>query len=144
MSLYVVDASMVIKWYIPEELSDKADAFLARVESSGEGLIAPDFILIELANVLWKKRRANELRDDEVQLVLDELLNHLGVSLIESHLLLAHAVGIAAETDCSAYDSLYLAAAEAYDAVLMTADGKLVSSLSDHTIARRTAFLGSL
>lgn len=112
--------------------------------TTGEDLIAPDFILIELANILWTKRRLKELRDDEVRLILNERFNHLGVRLIESHLLLEHAVGIALETDRSVYDSLYLAAAEAYDTVLLTADEKLVNSLGSYTVARRTKFLGSL
>lgn len=143
MSLYVVDASVVIKWYIPEDLSDKADLFLHRSESAGDTLIAPEFLLIEVSNILWKKRRRKEVPDPDVRSILDQLFKHLGVRLIGCSLLTGTAVDIALDTDRSVYDALYLAAAELYEGTLITADEKLVNSLSSHPLASRIAFIGS-
>jgi len=49
----VVDAGVVVKWYIPESGSDRAAALL----ETDRRLIAPDLLLAEVANVLWKSRR---------------------------------------------------------------------------------------
>ncbi len=143
MSLYVVDASLVIKWYIPEALSEEADRFLARIESTGEQLIAPDFLLVELGNVLWKKAHRKEITDATVHEILDALLNRLSVHLIESNLLIQRAVEIATQTSCSVYDSLYLSAADTYDALLITADQKLCKTVKRHGLGHRIVFLGS-
>jgi len=48
-----VDAGVVVKWYIPESGSDRAAALL----ETDRRLIAPDLLLAEVANVLWKSRR---------------------------------------------------------------------------------------
>jgi predicted nucleic acid-binding protein len=51
MSLYVVDASIVVKLYVPEAQSDRAIRFF----SDEHELIAPEFMLAEFGNVIWKK-----------------------------------------------------------------------------------------
>lgn len=45
----VIDASVAAKWYVAEPDSRPALAVGAR-----GGLIAPDLILAEVANILWK------------------------------------------------------------------------------------------
>jgi len=47
---FVADASVVIKWYVPEPGSAKVPALLG----GGNVLIAPDLLVPELANILWK------------------------------------------------------------------------------------------
>ena len=51
MSLYVVDASVAIKLYVPEIHSDRAIRFF----SDEHELIVPEFMLAECANIVWKK-----------------------------------------------------------------------------------------
>jgi predicted nucleic acid-binding protein len=46
----VVDASVTIKWFVPEPLSDEADRLLG----GGDALFAPDLLLLEFGNTLWK------------------------------------------------------------------------------------------
>jgi predicted nucleic acid-binding protein len=53
----VVDASVAIKWFLPEPLSNEAERLL----DGGDALFAPDFLLIEFGNVIWKKARLGEL-----------------------------------------------------------------------------------
>ena len=66
---YLVDASVVVKWFVPEDLSDAADALL-----TGEHeLCAPDFVLVEAASVFWKKVRSDQMtaaKADEALLAL--------------------------------------------------------------------------
>lgn len=51
MSLYVVDASIAIKLYVPEVHSPQAVRFF----SDQHDLIAPDLMLSEFGNIVWKK-----------------------------------------------------------------------------------------
>ena len=53
MSVLVVDASVAVKWMLPEPLANMA----IRLQSPSHQLHAPSFLDIELANVLWKKVR---------------------------------------------------------------------------------------
>jgi hypothetical protein len=45
---YVIDASVAIKWLVPEALSEEA----LRLLDAGEELLAPEMLMIEAANVL--------------------------------------------------------------------------------------------
>ena len=45
---WVVDASIAVKWVIPEVLSDAAD----RVRDGEDDILAPDLLLVEVANTL--------------------------------------------------------------------------------------------
>ena len=54
-----VDASVVVKWFVPEALSDEARLLLGDRLS----LHAPDLVLVEFANTIWKKVRRRELAD---------------------------------------------------------------------------------
>lgn len=51
----VVDASVVVKIFVPETLSPEAEAVFTRFasETSAE-LVVPDLFFIECANVFWK------------------------------------------------------------------------------------------
>jgi predicted nucleic acid-binding protein len=57
MSLSVVDASVVIKWFVPEP----SEAETLRLRSSGQPLHAPDFLDLEVAS-----RASNVLRLQDV------------------------------------------------------------------------------
>jgi predicted nucleic acid-binding protein len=53
--VYVVDASVVLKWFLPEKDSGLADSLLEDFLNGDAELIAPDLILLEAANALWKR-----------------------------------------------------------------------------------------
>ena len=55
--ILVVDASVVIKWFVEEELHDEA---LALLESEHD-LHGPDLLFLEVANVAWKKALRGEI-----------------------------------------------------------------------------------
>ena len=56
MTRVVVDASVAVKWFLPEELATEARRLLALEYD----LLAPDLLWAELGNVLWKKHRRGE------------------------------------------------------------------------------------
>ena len=53
----VVDASVAVKWFVPEQDSD-ADA---RLTGSCEDLHAPRLLTAELSNAQWRKARVCEV-----------------------------------------------------------------------------------
>jgi len=58
---YVVDASVVIKWFVPEILEAEAKRWL----DSSNVFYAPDLLLPECGNILWKKARLKEITEAE-------------------------------------------------------------------------------
>ena len=116
----VVDASVAVKWLFTEDGTAEARQLLAHRIA----LHAPDFVLTEAANVIWKKVRRREVADAQPYF---EELARLGnaVVLSPSADLVAHAAAIAIEIDHPVYDCLYLACAEVEGAPLVTADHRL-------------------
>ena len=62
MSL-VVDASVVIKWFIDEPLHENARQLL----TEREVLHAPDLLIPEVGNIAWKKMMRGEIEEKHAQ-----------------------------------------------------------------------------
>lgn len=121
----IVDASVVVKWYVPEHGSNAALAILA----SAAVLLAPDLLVAELGNVLWKKVGRGELSGAEAQRIAQGFFDTAPVTLWPSSGLLDAALEVALTRGCTVYDALYLALALAHRGQLVTADQRLVRSL---------------
>lgn len=133
-----MDASVVVKWLVPEALSDKAVALLENHE-----LIAPDLVLPEVGNVLWKLQRREELNDVEA-LTAIESLQPPPFEIHASEKLLPSAYLIAARYDRTAYDGLYMALAVASRTQMVTDDRKLVNAMATTELASSLLWLGNL
>lgn len=121
----VVDASVVVKCYVPEDGSPAAVALLG-----GAGrLLAPDLLVAEFGNTLWKKTRRGELTRDEGDAIVQAFLTAAPVTLYASTALLQPAWELAREFRRTIYDALYLALAVAQDCPFITADAALVRTL---------------
>ncbi len=125
MKTYVIDSSVAVKWYIPEPLSDAAVHYLELYRQEQARLLAPDLIIAEMGNVLWKKVRQNELIIQDARQVGDILSNYCPLRLISSSKLMPAALEIAIPIGLTIYDSLYLALALSVEAPLITADQEL-------------------
>jgi predicted nucleic acid-binding protein len=121
----VVDASVAVKWYVPEAGSGHAAALL----DEGEALLAPDLLVAEFGNAVWKKIRTGELRPGEGEAIVRAFLSALPVTLHPSPMLLQGAWEIAARFRRTIYDALYLALAVAEDCPFITADETLVRAV---------------
>lgn len=127
----MVDASIAIKWYLPEVHDDAA----RRVLLSGYDLLAPDLIFCEVGNILWKRCRAAQMLEAEAQEVLRSLVG-LSLSITQSSTIAQEALVIACETKRTVYDSLYLALAVRENALMVTADEKLVNAVKATPLAQ--------
>jgi predicted nucleic acid-binding protein len=123
VSVLVIDASIAVKWVIEEEGSREAVALRGRGR-----LIAPDLLVAECANILWKKARRSELARDEA-LLAARLLQGVDVELVPMRPLLAAAARLALALDHPAYDCIYLALAVERDCRFVTADQALLRKL---------------
>ena len=121
---WVVDASVAVKWVVPETLSANAE----RVLASEEELLAPDLLLVEAANALWKKTERREISAAEAGRALDVVLSS-GLVIRPSRPLLHRAVTLAGRLGHPVYDCVYLALAEQERATLVTGDERLLAVL---------------
>lgn len=121
----VVDTSVVLKWYVKEADSEVAEALV------GIGLIAPDLILAEMGNALWKKIRKAELSSAQAQAALGGLGKV--VSLLPAAYFAPRAFEISLELDHPIYDCFFLAAAEEHGCAVITADLRLLKRCAGTT-----------
>ena len=113
----VVDASVVVKWFVTETGHAEALSFL----EAGPDMIAPDFVLLETANVLrrkWKRGELSVLQWREI----GEALPRYFSRLVPLESVIDAAVDLSIRLDHPVYDCLYLAVAVTEHAVLITAD----------------------
>ena len=120
MNRFVVDASIAVKWYLPEQHSDCA----ARLCRSDAGLEAPDLLYSEIGNALWKRVRRRELTRDQAEEIITAL-SLMPIEIYPSRLLAAAALQIACATNLTVYDSLYIATAMLTGSRLVTADRRV-------------------
>lgn len=132
-----VDASIVVKWYISENRSEEARLLLAhRIERH-----APDFLLVEFANTVWKKARRGEIADPRTYLdEIPELGN--AIDLRTDRELAVRAAGLAVAIDHPVYDCLYLACAEATGSTLITADRKFMDKVAERLPDADVCYIG--
>jgi predicted nucleic acid-binding protein len=122
----VVDASLVLKWFVVED--DSAAALRVRIEHD---IVAPDLLLVECRNALLSKLRRREIERavaEDAESMLDAL--GLGIAILPSPPMLPHAFKIALDLGEPIYDCVYLAVALATDRKLITADARFATKAS--------------
>ena len=129
MSALVIDASVAVKWVVEEEGTTEALALRDRA------LAAPDLLIAECANILWKKVRRNELSEQEAVFAAG-LLARADIELMAMRPYLEAAVRIAVALDHPAYDCIYIALAEAEELRFVTADMSLLGKVGQQASAR--------
>jgi predicted nucleic acid-binding protein len=135
----VVDASVLVKWFVAEELTAEADRLRPLVAS----LVAPDFCLIELTNILWKKVQRGTLLPGEAAAIVPCL--RLGsMRFLPSEPLLKAALDLAYELQHPVYDCLYLASMELLGIRFVTWDRQLHARLTPTRFARSTYLLSEV
>jgi len=142
VSDFIVDASVVAKWFLAEADSDRARLLTKKHHY----LRAPDLLIAEVANVFWKRVQRRELTPAEVETILQMLLeDHVDVTLrlLPSRILVRQAWRIAHSERQSVYDSLYLAGAVQAKCKLVTADDRLIRSIRNPNLLSHLVSLHS-
>jgi len=136
VSVFIVDASVVAKWFIEEEHSEAALSVLREKNR----LHAPDFLFLEMDSIIckWVRRvvitteEAMELRDALRQYPIQ---HHSFLSFLDS------AFAIANQTGQSIYDCLYVALAALIKARMVTADRRLYDGLGNSKFRKHIVWI---
>lgn len=120
MASLVLDASAVVRII---EGAEPAAPFHEAVLKA-DLVLAPELMLTEVANALWRLQRAGQLEADGLQRRLSRAADLVDVIEPDRHLQ-AEALALACHLDHPVYDCLYLALARREAAVLLTADKRL-------------------
>jgi predicted nucleic acid-binding protein len=122
----VVDASFAFRLIVPGPTQALYLEQAARWGEGGCALYAPTLWLYEMTSALCKLARLSELTQDEARQAL-ALVPELGVQLVSPDSLLARSAleWTLRLNRAAAYDSFYLALAEALECELWTADQRL-------------------
>ena len=138
MKACVIDASVVAAALFQEAHAEAARALLvADCERH-----APDLILAEVGNVIWKRHGRKEIDEAEARQMLADCLR-LPLRIIPSGDLVESALALALRTNRTLYDCLYLALAIRTKSAFMTADKRLVNALAGGPFEKHVAWLGS-
>ena len=132
VSLFVVDASVAAKWFLPAEgetLTDEALELLYRYTTGQIRLIVPDLFWAEFANILWKAVRQGRWTKDAADTAIAAMKDR-NLPTVPSLALLEAAFAIANAFQRTVYDSLYVALAISSKAQLLTADERLAHALA--------------
>ena len=116
----VLDASAAVRLI----LADPAATDLAERVGGAALVLAPELMLTELANTLWKLQRAQRLNDLDPQELLAEARELVDRLEPDRHLQ-AEALALACHLNHPVYDCLYLALARREAASMISSDRRL-------------------
>ncbi len=135
----VIDASVAIKWYVPEIYEQEA----TRLQQSGDVLHAPELILPEFVNIVWKKIARREIIEKEGQKIVTEfsrtnLVYHPQRQIIKS------AFTGAMMTNQTVYDWTYMALALSLSCQFVTADERFYKALEKTKLKKHLLWVGDI
>ncbi len=132
----VVDASVVVKWFVEEEYSGEARSLRDAYADSLLDLAAPSILPYEVLNAL---RYSGAFGEDELKEVA-EILDDYQFALHQlSGELAKRAVELALRKGVTIYDASYVALADLLDTVLYTADERLLRKVGMHRHVKHIA-----
>ena len=132
---WVLDASIGIKLFLAEPLSDRVDALFDHLaDALPARFYVPDLFYIECSNILWKYvRRFGYPLGTAQQNIAD--LARLPLQAVPTAALVEPALSLAAAHEITAYDAAYVALGERLSLPVVTADealaGKLIGTSLD-------------
>lgn len=141
MTTVVADASVLAKWFLPDEtLREQAMQLLSRYTLGELRLIVPDLFWPEFGNILWKAVRQGRCSQQSANTAVSSIRER-NLPTISSRDLIADAFAIASKFNRTVYDGLYVALAMALNTQLVTADERLANALAAYLPVK---WLGSI
>lgn len=130
MTAIVVDASVVVGWYVEQAGS----AMARRLALSARRLIAPAWMLLEVGNALARRSAGGGVRRGFAGDVIRSLRQRGVVALHDVEPLIVHASALAEELAHPIYDCVYLALSQREGAMLATFDRQLAKLAQGQSI----------
>jgi predicted nucleic acid-binding protein len=124
---YIVDASVAVKWLLEknENYRDEARALYSSMKKGEIKLIAPTFLLVEILNILFKKKK---VETEKIQRLINGLRNS-GIVFVDTDQIIKNETKlekVVFKYKTTAYDSLYLLLAQEEKCKLLTFDDELL------------------
>ena len=135
----VVDASVVVKWFVDEEHSEQARRLEEDYVEGKIDILAPTLLDYEVLNALRYSGAFGEEELKEVARVLEDL--QLGYVPVRGNLM-GLAVELALKKGITIYDASYVALAVDRGIVLWTADEKLVRKVKMKEVRHVSSYRG--
>ena len=133
----VVDASVGVKLFIQEDLSDQADMLFNQLaEDPGARFYVPDLFFVECTNILWKYVRNYSYPAESARRDVEDL-RALALLTVSAADLIVPALDLALDSGVTAYDACYAVLGQLLDLPLVTADVPLSRKLSGSKIEVR-------
>jgi predicted nucleic acid-binding protein len=131
----VIDASVAIKWF-----KDEDEEYVGHALSIQEGkrlgdveIIVPDLLFLEVLNAFLTKP---VFTSEDIEAVKESLIKMNMKIIYPGSKLLGQTIGIAVKNSLTFYDALYIAIADAADAILYTEDTEMLSCSRDYGFIR--------
>ena len=128
MAEIVVDTSVVVKWYIPEQHHEQARALRDEYLDGTFDIVAPALMPFEAINALKSSGHYEGTRLEEASKSLPEY----GIELVPFNTT-GPVAEIANKLDITVYDAAYIALAQKLETKAYTADGNLLDDLGEYS-----------
>lgn len=130
----VLDASVVVKWFCPEDeaSTDKAAQVLDELKLEPKGFACPELLFSECAHVFWRKFQGDS---QHVTWAMDRIFR-LGLQPLRFDSTVAMLVATEMRKGLSGYDATYYAFARAVAGQWLTCDTKAAALVSDQRYVR--------
>ena len=126
--MIVLDASVVLKWFVDEEDSDQALRLREEFYTGEREIVIPDLLLFEVANAL---RYNPSFTAEEIKEAVKTLFDIEIEIITPTYSLLAKAIELAESLDVTCYDAAYLALAEELGFEFITADARFYRKVGE-------------
>ncbi len=125
----IVDASVILSAFFPDEDQAQAQSLIREHVMGRVPLVAPTLLLYEVTNAVVQARRRGRISDEQAGKILTSF-EGLGIDL--RPVTWQQVLPLALRFDRSAYDAAYLALAETSEQPLITGDRRLYNAVHEH------------
>ena len=133
METFVVDTSVIVKWYnqTNESRTEQAHQILLDLKMERISITVPDIAALELLNVLVKSK---SLSINKAKTIIQHLFSLPIVIRELSQTILEHTAEVMETYNIAAYDALFVAAAKDEEGKLISDDTKSHGKINDGTV----------
>ena len=127
---FVIDASVVVKLFVAEPLSDQVEALFNKMtDDPAIRFFVPELLYAECANIFWKYVQRYQMPQGLARRNLENLMN-LSLDRLPLVGLIPSALPLALRHAITVYDACYLSASRLTKSPLITADERLIRKLA--------------
>jgi predicted nucleic acid-binding protein len=130
---YVLDSSVVIKWFSDEKDTGKALQLRESVLQGKCAISVPDLQIYEIANAL---RYNKQLMQEDIVQAIESLFDMNIHIILPTRKVMLTAIQMAIQYTISVYDAYFIALAETFGFVFITADEKLYEKTKEKIFVR--------